>query len=103
MLSHCIVILDRQRQAKWLLSNHLEKNKVCICSRAKVSCSLLKPAARIESSTMSLVDACVQLNCPKSSARAAKFSAWRKMATLNVTRSRYMLEMRSNAVASATL
>ena len=45
----------------------------------------------------------VPLNVPKSSARAATFSAWRKMATLNVTRSKYVLDMSSNAVASATL
>jgi hypothetical protein len=29
ILSHCLVILGRQRQAKLLLSRHLKKNEVC--------------------------------------------------------------------------
>jgi hypothetical protein len=70
---------------------------------AKVRRRRCSAAARIESSTMTVVAARVPLNCPNSSARAATLSALRKMATLNVIRSRYVPEMSSNAVASAML
>jgi len=54
-LSHCLVILGRQRQAKLLLSHHLEKIKVCIVFPRKNS--MQQAAHALASQQLHTIDA----------------------------------------------